>query len=101
LYNLSVQALISSGGGQYGTALQATSHSGDLESVKFLLKSGADPNIQGERTSELSVGVELKFLYGGGEYGTALQAASHSGHLEIVKVLRASGADPNIRGERA
>jgi len=34
----------------------------------------------------------------GGEYGSALQGASSNGHLEIVKVLLASGADVNAQG---
>jgi hypothetical protein len=34
----------------------------------------------------------------GGKYGTALQAASETGHLDIIKMLLAAGADPNIEG---
>jgi hypothetical protein len=34
----------------------------------------------------------------GGLYGTALQAASCIGNPEIIKVLPANGADPNIQG---
>jgi ankyrin repeat protein len=34
----------------------------------------------------------------GGEYGTALQAASRKGNLDIVKLLLEKQADPNIQG---
>ena len=34
----------------------------------------------------------------GGRYGTALQAGSETGHLEIVKMLLAAGGDPNTQG---
>jgi ankyrin repeat protein len=34
----------------------------------------------------------------GGEYGTALQAASHQGNQEIVTLLLEKGADPNVQG---
>jgi hypothetical protein len=36
---------------------------------------------------------------GVGEYGTPLQAGSDSGHLQIVKFLLKSGADPNAQGK--
>jgi ankyrin repeat protein len=36
---------------------------------------------------------------GGSKYETALQAASRSGNLEIVKLLRAKGANQNALGE--
>jgi hypothetical protein len=34
----------------------------------------------------------------GGEYGTALQAASFLGILEIVTLLLDNGADPTVEG---
>jgi hypothetical protein len=34
----------------------------------------------------------------GGEDGTALQAVSHQGNLEIVTLLLKKGADPNVQG---
>jgi ankyrin repeat protein len=34
----------------------------------------------------------------GGEYGTALQAASYKGNLDIVKLLLEKGGDPNAQG---
>jgi ankyrin repeat protein len=45
-----------------------------------LLERGADVNAQG------------------GQYGNALQAASDSGHEEIVQVLLERGADVNAQG---
>jgi ankyrin repeat protein len=35
----------------------------------------------------------------GGAYGTALQAASVAGNIEIVELLLEKGANPNIEGE--
>jgi ankyrin repeat protein len=32
-------------------------------------------------------------------YGTALQAASLAGNLDIISVLLDSGANPNVQGE--
>jgi ankyrin repeat protein len=34
----------------------------------------------------------------GGEYGTALQVASFTGYLEVVKLLLEKGADVNVQG---
>lgn len=45
------------------------------EMTKMLLDKGADVNAQG------------------GEYGNALQAASAGGHEQVVKMLRAAGAN--------
>ncbi|KAJ7863301.1 hypothetical protein B0H14DRAFT_2349054, partial [Mycena olivaceomarginata] len=36
----------------------------------------------------------------GGEYSTALQAASHAGHLQIAQLLLESGADVNMPGQK-
>lgn len=49
--------------------------------VSRLLDSGADVNVQG------------------GRYGTALQAASAGGDIDIVRLLLDSGADVNAWGE--
>jgi ankyrin repeat protein len=37
-------------------------------------------------------------LPSGGKYGTALQAASYKGKLEVVALLLEQGADSNIQG---
>jgi ankyrin repeat protein len=37
-------------------------------------------------------------LFSGGQYGTALQAASTEGETEIVRLLLKNNADPNILG---
>ncbi|PGH28581.1 hypothetical protein GX50_08674, partial [[Emmonsia] crescens] len=50
------------------------------EVVQMLLDSNADVNAQG------------------GEYGTALQAASHRGHEKVVQMLLDRDADINARG---
>jgi ankyrin repeat protein len=88
-----------SAGGRYGTALQAASGAdlpGHLKLVKLLLEKGADPNVQGASCAILSTWTHT--FAAGGEYGTALQAASYGGHLEIVQFLLENGADPNIQG---
>jgi hypothetical protein len=36
-------------------------------------------------------------LRAGGKYGTALQAASYTGKLEVVALLLEKGADPNAQ----
>jgi ankyrin repeat protein len=36
----------------------------------------------------------------GGKYGTALQAASYRGKLEIVALLLEKGTNPNVQGAR-
>jgi ankyrin repeat protein len=36
-------------------------------------------------------------ICGGGEYGTALQAASFPGNLRIIALLLDKGADPNAQ----
>jgi ankyrin repeat protein len=35
----------------------------------------------------------------GGKYGTALQAASAKGNIEIVQLLLEKGGNPNVEGE--
>ncbi|GKT95012.1 NACHT and ankyrin domain protein [Colletotrichum tofieldiae] len=65
--------------GIYGTALQAASHFGHLETVRLLIDYQADVNAEG------------------GEHGTALQAASSEGHFEIVRLLLDKRADVNAQ----
>ncbi|KAJ7874001.1 hypothetical protein B0H14DRAFT_2343868, partial [Mycena olivaceomarginata] len=67
---------------------------GSLEISKLLLDHGADPNIQGEDVFQFR-GSVTKMLLEGGEYGTALQAASYMGKLEIIALLLDKGADSN------
>ncbi|KAF7968345.1 hypothetical protein HWV62_30939 [Athelia sp. TMB] len=72
-------------GGEYGTALQASSYLGRHETCRLLLEHGANVNTTG------------------GKYGTALLAALHSrsgrGHDEICQLLLEHGADVNATGE--
>ncbi|KAM0669974.1 hypothetical protein ACQRIU_000369 [Beauveria bassiana] len=63
--------------GFLGTALQAASYQGHLDTVNVLLEYGARVNEQG------------------GHYGNALQAASIAGHEAIVRRLMQEGADVN------
>jgi ankyrin repeat protein len=39
----------------------------------------------------------LTYIWAGGEYGSALQAAAYRGHLEIVKLLLDHNADVNLQ----
>lgn len=63
-------------------------HSGDLDRVRELLDE--DPTLAG-RASEY-----VTYYLGS---GTPLKNAAAKGHLEIVKLLLAHGADPNLREE--
>ncbi|KAJ7788088.1 hypothetical protein B0H14DRAFT_3504649 [Mycena olivaceomarginata] len=73
-------AEVSATGGKYGTALQAASIQGHVESVQLLLQYGADVNTAG------------------GVYGSALQAASAKGYAEVVCLLLEHGAEVNAAG---
>ena len=96
-----------------GTALEAASSCGSLETVKILFKHGADVNAQGGRYGNALQAAALKgsseivdFLlqHGadvnaqGGDFGNALQAAAYQGSLEIVDSLLQHGADVNAQG---
>jgi ankyrin repeat protein len=50
--------------------------------VELLLGKGADVNAQG------------------GDFGNALQAASHEGHEKVIKLLLGKGADVNAQDSR-
>lgn len=85
----------------------------DLNALKILLKSGADPSAKlddyGRMAFMLAAAngyVEiLKFLVKNGadinatsDYNrTALILAARNGHLEVVKILLENGADPNYK----
>ncbi|KAI0903459.1 ankyrin repeat-containing domain protein [Ustulina deusta] len=84
--------------------------------VRFLLDRGADVNIQAgmhgfplqsacaNKSSENGAiyllqncpGLEINAV--GGIFGSALQAAAHTGQTDSVKLLLEKGADPNARG---
>ena len=61
------------------TLLMRELEKGHLKAVKFLLDSGADPDVKDEQ----------------GEAVLLREAAK--GHLEAVQILLSSGADPNAR----
>ncbi|KAL7934428.1 ankyrin repeat-containing domain protein [Trichoderma chlorosporum] len=69
-------------GGQFGSALQAASFSGQTESVKLLTDKKANVNAAG------------------GKYGSALSAAIISGHWDIVEILLQAGATPDSHLQR-
>ncbi|RPB27787.1 ankyrin, partial [Terfezia boudieri ATCC MYA-4762] len=68
-------------GGDYGTALGAAAHSGNLDIVTFLLNRGADINLTG------------------GKYGTALGTAAYRGWPMIAKFLLDQGANPDLTND--
>ncbi|KAJ7253613.1 hypothetical protein C8J57DRAFT_1076826 [Mycena rebaudengoi] len=104
-------------GGKYATALQAASVSentgGDI--LKLLLEGGADPIALGLRqiwtalqtaahiwdVGKVQVLLEYKADPNtvGGEYGTALKAAVHNAHSDIVALPLSNDTDPNIQGK--
>lgn len=75
------------GRSQYGwTALMFAASEGRVESVRILLKAGADPNV-------VSGEVPSKFeTVGGHPPSTALQEAIRNGHLDIANLLIKGGA---------
>ena len=64
------------------TPLTAAAQFGQVEVVRFLLKSGADPNL-------LDFGTKYP-------HDTPLSTAAMHGHLEVCRVLLDAGADPNV-----
>jgi hypothetical protein len=64
----------------------------------LLLEYNADVNALGENDLRLSVSF-TKISMRGGRYGTALQAASNVGNVEIVKLVLNERADVNALGE--
>ncbi|KAK7050660.1 ANK-REP-region domain-containing protein [Favolaschia claudopus] len=89
----------------YKCALSLAAYAGHSEIVKVLLNLdvvnagwGMHSASQGEQTEivkmMLDAGADMNIV--GGEYGTALQAATHFGFEPIVKMLLNAGADTNI-----
>ncbi|KAJ7609590.1 hypothetical protein DFH06DRAFT_1308876 [Mycena polygramma] len=97
-----------------GNALQAASTRGHAEIVQLLLENGANVNVNAVSNKALhaaSAGVQLSVATAqllpkneagvnakGGEFSSALKAASARGHTEIVNLLLRHGADPNADG---
>ena len=95
-----------------GTPLHVTADRGYLGIVKFLLRHGADPNIQNNYGWTplhfvASYGypevAELLLKHGANpnvqdnDGDTPLHKAAVSGYLEVVELLLERGADPNMR----
>ncbi|KAJ7270947.1 hypothetical protein C8J57DRAFT_1468148 [Mycena rebaudengoi] len=103
-----VQILLENGanvdgqGGLYDTALIAPSALGDLKVVQLLLEHGTNVNLQASAERGLDVSQLLKHGVDlspqGGHYGTALQAASCRGSMEIARLLIKYRADVNLQG---
>ncbi|KAJ7756034.1 ankyrin repeat-containing domain protein [Mycena maculata] len=93
-------------GGSECTALHAASIKGHLAVARLLLEHGADVNRECDKHDNK---VDSKFMHWilrigqrvwqcGGAYGTALQAASFAGSVEVVTLLLEHGADVNAKG---
>jgi Ankyrin repeats (3 copies)/Ankyrin repeat len=69
---------------QFGSPLQAAAcaPTNSLQLITVLLEKKANPNL------------------GGGEYGSALAAASYFGNYDAVRLLLENGANVNVRGGR-
>ncbi|KAJ7913706.1 hypothetical protein B0H13DRAFT_1477243, partial [Mycena leptocephala] len=60
---------------EYGMAPQAVSYAGHQEIVRLLVENGAEVNARGEVLFRFSADI-INILPEGGEFGTALRAAS-------------------------
>ena len=108
-------------GGNYDNALCAAAFGGHLSIVERLLDSGADVDARsedgGNAVYQAILGIDSSVnsfarhmetvvllldrgsvVTLGGNWGNALQAASHKGHDEIVKLLLDRGAQVNAHG---
>ena len=74
----------------YSPPLVAAAGSGDLQRVKTLLESGADPNGQDCDDLPNAQGVVMKHLG-----FTPLMLAVGHGYLDVARILIRAGADPN------
>jgi ankyrin repeat protein len=78
------------------TALHIAATAGDLPLVKALLDHGADPNarqLKGTPTKRMANGHSLDFKMVG---ATPYFLAVRGGHLDVMRLLAAKGADPSI-----
>jgi hypothetical protein len=92
---------------EFGNSLQLAAYHGRTDIVKFLLSEDIPAN---KRVIDTKLSKIVKFyhiyhathLCSGGTYGTALQAASASGHVEVVRLLLNKSTDTgylDIEGE--
>ncbi len=78
------------------SALHVAAAAGDLAMTKVLLDHGANPNIRQEKgspTKRVASGHSMDRRMIG---ATPFVLAAHAGHLEVMKLLIAKGADPTI-----
>ncbi|NET35384.1 MAG: ankyrin repeat domain-containing protein [Cyanothece sp. SIO1E1] len=96
-----------------GAALINATQAGDLQTVEMLLANGVDPNAVvntntaltfAARDGQLAIartlinqGADVNWI--DGENVTPLILASFKGHVELVKLLLAHGANPTIRDQ--
>jgi hypothetical protein len=57
-----------------------------------------NPNVQGAPISLQRKSRIDRTTISGGKFGTALQAASFQGKLDIAELLLVKGANPNLQG---
>ncbi len=78
------------------SALHVAAAAGDLAMAKALLDHGANPNVRQEKgspTKRVASGHSMDRRMVG---ATPFVLAAHAGHLEVMKLLIAKGADPSI-----
>jgi len=73
-------------------ALQAASAIGSIDVVSLLVENGVDVTVEGKCLPFPNN--HANTWYKGGEYGTAIRAASRKGHLKTAFLLCEKGGDP-------